>query len=70
MLEDYSGFMIFVGYKGTHETTKEDEFTVIEGFEKLNGIYTNHYIPRNNLAGIPVSKKLSAYKNPEEILAE
>jgi nickel-dependent lactate racemase len=68
MKDDYSGFMVFVGYSGTHRTTKEDEFKVMKGFEKIINIFEHHYIPRNNLAGLPVIKKLSVHKNPEEVL--
>lgn len=68
ILKEYSGFMIFNGTSGTHRSTLRKEFKVMSGFMKVIGIYENHNIPRNNLAGIPIIKKYSCYKNPVESL--
>jgi hypothetical protein len=63
--EKYNGFMILTAYAGVHRSNKVNEFNVIEGYEKSEELRENHYIPRNNLAGVKIIVKASVYKNPQ-----
>jgi hypothetical protein len=67
ILRDYQGFMIFSGSLHEHRKTKSSEHDIISDFESLSYIYEDHTVGNFNLAGIPVKKNDSVYKNPETV---